>query len=268
VIRAADALRGAAARIERLDAEVLLADLLGVARMELLLRQDQMVDAAAFGSRVARRAAGEPVAYITGHREFWSLDFAVTPAVLIPRPDSETLIEAAVAAHAGDAALRILDLGTGSGALLLAALHQFPVGFGVGIDRSAAAVAVAAANAMRLELADRAAFVIGDWGTALDARFDLILANPPYVEDAAPLAPDVRDHEPASALFAGAEGLDAYRIMIPTLPALLAADGTAQVEIGADQAEAVTALAVDAGLCSSLTRDLAGHARCLTLRHP
>jgi release factor glutamine methyltransferase len=263
---AREALRAASARIDRLDAEVLLADLLGVARMDLLLRQDQSIDAAAFDMRVARRAAGEPVAYITGRREFWSLDLAVTPDVLIPRPDSETLVEAAVHAFPADAAITILDLGTGSGALLLAALRHFANAFGVGLDRSPAAAAVAAGNARRLGLGARAAFVVGDWGAALDTRFDLVLVNPPYVESDAPLARDVRDHEPASALFAGADGLDAYRVLVPALPALLAPQGRVALEIGARQADAVAALAASAGLTATLRRDLAGHPRCLSLQ--
>jgi release factor glutamine methyltransferase len=264
--RAGDALRAASLRIDRLDAEVLLADLLGVARMELLLRQDLAVDVAAFAARVDRRASGEPVAYITGHREFWSLDLVVTSDVLIPRPDSETLVEAAVDVFPADAPITVLDLGTGSGALLLAALSHFGNAVGVGVDRSSAAAAVAAGNARRLGLGHRAMFVVGDWGAAIDAQFDLILTNPPYVEADAPLARDVRDHEPAAALFAGADGMDAYRVLVPALPALLAPGGCVALEIGATQADAVTALAADAGLAATLHRDLAGLPRCLMLR--
>ena len=264
-MRVGEALRAAAGRIDRLDAEVLLAHMLDTGRMALLLAQDRYIDAAAFTALVDRRAAGEPVAYITGKREFWSLDLMVTPDVLIPRPDSETLIEAAQAAFGDRAPASILDLGTGSGALLLAALDCWPAAFGVGVDRFEAAARVARGNAMRL--GKRAAFIVGDWATALDARFDLVLANPPYVETQADLARDVRDHEPASALFAGDDGLDAYRVLVPALPALIAADGVALVEIGATQADAVAHMAARAGVPAQLHRDLAGNPRCLALRH-
>jgi release factor glutamine methyltransferase len=264
-MRAGDALRAAAKRIDRLDAEVLLAHLLDTSRMALLLAQDRDIDDAAFTALIDRRASGEPVAYITGRREFWSLDLTVTLDVLIPRPDSETLIEAALAAFGDFAPQSILDLGTGSGALLLAALDCWPGAFGVGIDRSESAARVARDNAVRLGMP--ASFMVGDWATALDTRFDLVLANPPYVESHAELARDVRDHEPASALFAGDDGLDAYRVLVPALPALIAGAGVALVEIGATQADAVADLAAQAGLAAQLHRDLAGNPRALALRH-
>jgi release factor glutamine methyltransferase len=263
-VTAAEALRAAAARIDRLDAEVLLAHMLGVERGTLLLDQDINIDKQAYELLVDRRAAHEPVAYITGTREFWSLDLAVTPAVLIPRPDSETLIEAALGSDITPAT--ILDLGTGSGALLLAALTEFPGAIGLGIDASPAALEIAARNAERLGLAARAQFQLGDWGQGLEQPFDLILCNPPYVETTANLAPDVRDHEPATALFAGADGLDDYRRILPQLGRLLTPAGIAILEIGATQAAAVTALAKDAGLRASVRRDLAGLDRCLILR--
>ena len=269
----AEALREAAATLAatsdtaRLDAEVLMAHALGVSRSDLLLRHMRDGAPAGFAALVARRVGHEPVAYITGHQEFFGLDFAVSPAVLIPRGDSETLVEAALA-HGG--ARRVLDCGTGSGALLLAVLANLPGATGTGIDRSGAALAVAAANARSLGLAARVTLREADWDRpgwteAIDPPFDLILANPPYVEDAAPLAPSVRAHEPAGALFAGAEGLDAYRVLIPQLPALLAPGGTALVEIGASQAEAVGAIAAGAGLAVTVHRDLGGRDRVLEL---
>ncbi len=264
MITVATALRAAAAQIDRFDAEVLLAALLGVERGQLLLNPDRVFSPDVFEDHVSRRAAGEPVAYITGRREFWSLDLLVTPAVLIPRPDSETLIGAALAAGISPAS--ILDLGTGSGALLLAALTEWPAATAVGVDASPAALAVAVQNAERLGLAARAAFRVGDWGQGLAERFDLILCNPPYVESDAELATDVRDHEPASALFAGSEGLDDYRRLIPQLPGLLAPGGIAVVEIGWTQAAAVLALAVAAGMRADVRRDLAGRDRCLVMR--
>lgn len=262
MITVAAALRAAAARIDRFDAEVLLAAVLGVERGALLLDPDREFEPDLFDAPVSRRAAGEPVAYITGHREFWSLDLLVTPAVLIPRPDSETLIEAALAS--GISPATILDLGTGSGALLLAALTEWPAATGLGIDASTAALAVAAQNAERLGLAPRAMFRLGDWGQGLPDRFDLILCNPPYVETGADLAPDVRDHEPASALFAGADGLDDYRRLVPQLVGLLAPGGIALVEIGHTQAAAVAALVVGAEVTTC--RDLAGRDRCLVVK--
>jgi len=265
VITVAQALRSAAQRIDRFDAEVLLAAVLGVERGDLLLQSDASFSPEAFEKHVVRRATGEPVAYITGHREFWSLDLLVSPAVLIPRPDSETLIEAALAACNNRPPATILDLGTGSGALLLAALSEWPHATGLGVDASPAALAVAADNARRLGFADRADFAPGDWGQGLGQRFDLILSNPPYVEDAADLAPDVRDHEPAAALFAGVDGLAAYRMLVPQLPGLLNRGGVAVLEIGSGQAAAVSQVAAAMGFVIALRRDLAGHNRCLVL---
>jgi release factor glutamine methyltransferase len=261
-VTAAEALRAAAARIDRLDAEVLLAHLLGVDRGTLLLNQNVKIDKQAYESLVYRRAAHEPVAYITGAREFWSLDLIVTPAVLIPRPDSETLVEAALAS--GIKPATILDLGTGSGALLLAALTEFPGATGLGVDASSAALEIAARNAERLGLGKRARFQTGNWGQGITETFDLILCNPPYVETDADLAPDVRNHEPASALFAGLDGLDDYRRIMPQLPRLLASGGVAVVEIGSTQAAAVVGLS--AGLVASVHQDLAGRDRCLVFR--
>ncbi len=265
-MNAAAALLAATKRIDRLDAEVLLAHMFGETREALLLGPGRDVDEDAYMALVARRAAGEPVAYITGHREFWSMDLVVTPDVLIPRPDSETLIEAAKAVFATYPPATILDLGTGSGALLLAALSEWPRARGLGVDRSEAALAVARGNAQRLGLDRRAVFAAGDWGAGVAGRFDLILANPPYVEDGADLATEVRDWEPASALFAGTDGLDAYRVLVPQLPALLTGDGVAALEIGASQAAAVAGLAGEAGLSALVRRDLAGRDRCLLLR--
>lgn len=231
----------------------------------LLLRHlDDAIDAAAFAALVDRRMGDEPVAYILGHREFWSLDFRVTPDTLIPRPDSETLVEAALAA-AGPAP-RVLDLGTGSGCLLLSVLHERPGGWGVGVDRSEAAARVARDNAARLGLAARAAFVVGDWTGAIGARFDLILANPPYVGTSETLDREVAGYEPRSALFAGPDGLDDYRRIIPALGALLTPAGSAHLEIGHAQADLVWEIAAAAGFTPALRRDLAGRPRCLSLR--
>lgn len=263
--RAAAALRDAATRISRLDAEVLLAHALGIPRMDLLLDLDRAIDPAAFTALVDRRAAGEPVAYITGSRDFWSLDLRVTPDVLIPRPDSETLIESAVAHFAGTTGpRRILDLGTGSGALLLAALREWPAAVGVGVDASAAALGVAAGNATRLGLDERATFVHGGWAAG-EGAFDLVLCNPPYIASGETLPRDVADWEPAAALFAGTEGLDDYRVLAPLIAGYVAPGGIACIEIGSTQADAVTSLFAEHGLSVALRHDLAGLPRCLVV---
>ena len=261
-----------AARIEdaRAEARLLLAHVLGVTRERLLLDRGAPLDDAALGrfdALIARRAAHEPVAYLTGAREFWSLGFEVTRDTLIPRPESETLIEALLDRVTDRTApLRVLDLGTGSGCLLLALLSELPQASGIGVDLSAGALAVARRNAVRLGLADRASFVQGRWGEALSGRFDLIVVNPPYVAAGAPLPPDVAAYEPASALFAGPSGLDAYAALAPDLARLLAPEGAAALELGAGQAESVAALLDQAGLePRDRRRDLAGHERCLVL---
>lgn len=266
------ALRDAAQRLAassdtaRLDAEVLMAHALGVSRSDLLLRHMRDDAPETFAALVDRRAAHEPVAYITGHQEFFDLPFAVTPEVLIPRGDSEVLVETALAEKPD--ARSVLDCGTGSGALLLAVLANLPQARGTGIDRSPGALAVAQRNAQALGLADRARMIAADWhapdwAAALGGPFDLILANPPYVEEHAALDRSVRAFEPAGALFAGPEGLDDYRILIPLLPALLAPGGLALVEIGHLQAQAVGEIGTRAGLTSKVYRDLAGRPRVI-----
>lgn len=270
-IRAATELLGSRTDSARLDAELLMADALGIDRGTMLLMRTRDPVPSGFAERLARRAAHEPVAYITGRQDFWTLTLAVSPAVLIPRSDSETLIEAALEAFAERAPTRILDLGTGSGALLLAALSEFPHASGVGIDASEAAIGIARANAEATGLAHRAQMLHGNWRregwtTPLPGPFDLILANPPYIEADAALARQVMEHEPHSALFAGAEGLDDYRILIPALPALLADRGMAIFEIGASQCEPVSAIAAAHGYSAQCRRDLAGHDRALMLR--
>lgn len=247
----------------RLDAELLIAHALGVSREDMLLSRLDADAPAAFEDLVARRLAREPVAYITGRRAFWTIELEVGPGVLIPRSDSETLIEAALERFGEAGPARILDLGTGPGSLLLAALDQWPRATGVGVDRSQTALDFARRNAERLALAGRADLRCGDWGEGLDERFDLIFCNPPYVEQGAPLDSEVADWEPAEALYAGADGLDAYRRLAPALPALLAPDGLACIELGAGQAGAVAALFESAGFAVSTRTDLAGVTRCL-----
>jgi release factor glutamine methyltransferase len=275
----ADALRHAAATLTEAgvenparEARLLIAHVSGFPASTILPTTRGEIDPAALHRALQRRAAREPLAYITGTRGFWTLDLAVSPATLIPRPDTETLIEAALA-HFPDRSrvTRILDLGTGTGALLLAALTEFPAAFGIGADVSPAAAALAAANAARLGLAPRAAFLAADWAAPLAARFDLILCNPPYIAsaDIPALMPEVARHEPASALDGGPDGLRAYARLIPTLPARLAPGGLACVELGAGQREPTAALARAAGFTHIASRaDLAGIDRALLLQPP
>lgn len=253
----------------RLDAELLMAHALGVERSALLLDPARYEVPNLYAPLVARRMAHEPIAYILGYRDFWTLRIEVGPGVLIPRPDSETLVEACIDfAQREDGAgwpARVLDLGTGPGTLLLAALSEFPQATGLGVDGSEFALAYARDNAEALGMADRAAFQSGDWGAGVDGPFDLILCNPPYIADSEQLMPDVADHEPAEALFAGADGLDDYRRIIPDLPRLLAPGGLAVLEIGATQHISVRQLAEAAGFVVACRQDLGGRDRALLL---
>lgn len=267
----ADTIRRAAEHLSatsdtaRLDAEVLMAHALGVDRSRLLLVHMRDPAPAGFAALVERRTGNEPVAYITGHQEFFGLPFRVGPDVLIPRGDSETLVEVALAAC--PQARNVLDCGTGSGALLLATLANLPDASGVGIDRSPGALRVAQANADALGLGDRARMIAADWHAPGWSEgfgpFDLILANPPYVEEDAALDTSVRGFEPAGALFAGPEGLDDYLVLVPQLPGLMAPGGVALVEIGHQQAEAVSAIGAACGLTAQVHHDLAGRCRVI-----
>lgn len=252
----------------RLDAELLMAYALGVERQDVLLDPARYDVPDLYAHLIARRMAHEPIAYIVGYRDFWTLRIEVGAGVLIPRPDSETLVEACLDLARERGAgwpSRVLDLGTGPGTLLLAVLSEFPGATGLGVDASERALAYARDNAVELGMADRATFRSGDWGNGVDGPFDLILCNPPYIGADEPLMPDVADHEPAGALFAGADGLDDYRRIIPDLPRLLAPGGAAVLEIGASQRAAVTALAEAAGFAVASRRDLGGRDRALIL---
>jgi release factor glutamine methyltransferase len=270
-MRLSEAIAGAARRLTassdtpRLDAELLMADALGVGREAMLLGDMGREAPVAFEDLVASRAAGEPLAYIVGRRAFWTIELRVGPGVLIPRPDSETLIEAAVEHFGERGPARILDLGTGPGTLLLAALTQWPDAYGLGIDSSQEALLWAFQNANHLDLDERARFRPGDWTVGLEGEFDLILCNPPYVETGAELPRDVAEWEPPEALFAGADGLSEYRRLAPELPRLLAPGGLCCLEIGAGQRDAVAALFEGSGLTLSSRRDLRGIERCLLL---
>jgi release factor glutamine methyltransferase len=267
--------RLAAAGVEnaRGEAWLLLAAATGVERAALLAGALPTLSAAhgaALEALVRRRERREPIAYILGAKEFWSLTFEVEPAVLIPRPETETVVDAALG-QVGDrtAALRILDLGTGSGCLLLALLSELPSATGIGVDASPAALALAKRNAERLGLAARAEFRQGRWGEGLQDRFDLIVSNPPYVTPAEwrRLQPEIRCFEPQAALVARPDGLVAYRELAPDCARLLARDGALGLEIGLGQADAVAAILAAQRLeVIERRRDLAGIERCLVTR--
>ncbi len=253
----------------RREARLLAAHVLGVPACTML-DQAREIDPVAFDVAVSRRAAREPLAFITGQRGFWTQDIAVSPDTLVPRADSETLIEAALAAFPDRSVVRgILDLGTGTGCLLLAALSEFPQACGVGVDLSPASAALAGRNAAACGHSSRASFVAGDWAAALAGCFELVLCNPPYIESAAiaGLMPEVSNHEPGRALDGGPDGLGAYRLVMPALPRLLSPIGAAVLELGEGQGDDVMRIAAKAGLCcADLRQDLGGVPRALVLR--
>ncbi len=273
------ALREAAARLSeagiadaRREARLLVGIALGWDPARVLSDPDAELPASAIErlkALVARRSAREPVSRIVGYREFWSLRFELSSETLDPRPDSETLIEAAVAAL-GDRGrpYRILDFGTGTGCLLLALLSELPNSVGTGIDISEGAVETARRNAAALGVGARARFERSDWGEGVDGKWDVILANPPYIAsgDIETLEPEVARFEPRAALDGGADGLAAYRALAPALARLLAPIGIAVIEIGAGQTEKVAAIMAGAGLALHMIRhDLSGEDRCLVL---
>jgi len=275
-----DLIAGMAARLAeagiedvRAEAWLLLAAATGRERAALMAGVGGDLDPAAHArleDLLRRRLAREPMAYILGEKEFWSLPLAVAPGVLVPRPETETVVEAALGQiRDRTAPLRVLDLGTGSGCLLLALLSELPNASGIGIDASVTAHSVAEANAQRLGLAERARFVVADWGRELSGPFETIVSNPPYVRegDWASLQPEIRDFESRAALLAGADGLDAYRALAPDCLRLLARDGTLALEIGQGQGDALTAILAAHGLQVVERRaDLSGIERCLVAR--
>ncbi|GAA4710780.1 peptide chain release factor N(5)-glutamine methyltransferase [Sphingomonas lutea] len=250
----------------RLDAELLMAEALNIDRDRLILAPPDRDVPKRYWDMVERRKTGEPVAYITGRRAFWDIELHVGPGVLIPRPDSEVLISSAIEHFRDrDPPECILDLGTGPGTLLLAALDIWRDASGVGIDVSRRALSYASANARRLGFEKRLKLKLGDWAAGISDTFDLLLCNPPYVAEGEALGPGVREFEPDEALFAGDEGLDAYRVLAPQLPRLLRPGGMVAIEIGPDQADAVSALLARDGLQASVAHDLAGRPRAVLL---
>lgn len=250
----------------RLDAELLMAEALHIDRDRLILNPPDREPPKRFWTMVKRRKKGEPVAYITGRRAFWNIELHVGPGVLIPRPDSEILIASAIEHFDGTSGpQRILDLGTGPGTLLLAALDLWPQATGIGVDSSRRALSYASVNARRLGFDKRAKLKIGDWATGIEESFDLVLCNPPYVAENEPLERGVANHEPGEALFAGPEGFDSLRRIAPEIPRLLAPAGLAAVEIGAGQAKGATKLLARDGLKARLAQDFGGRDRAVIL---
>jgi release factor glutamine methyltransferase len=252
------------------DARLLVGHALGLDHAALTAQSRRTLlpsEADAIAGLAARRRAREPVARILGRKEFWGLPLALNADTLVPRPETETVVEVALAAV--ESPTRILDLGTGTGALLLALLSELPGACGIGTDISTGALACARANAATLGFAQRAAFVACDYASALRGPFDLIVANPPYVArgDIAALAPEVREFDPRRALDGGPDGLDAYRAITADAQRLLAPDGVLVLELGFGQCAAVTALLSGPGLIATITRnDLAGVPRALVAR--
>jgi release factor glutamine methyltransferase len=277
-LRAAAVKRLRAAGIEapEFDVRILLKLALGLDDAGLVSAGRAPISAqeqACFDRLIARRMTGEPIARIAGEKEFWSRSFKLGADTLEPRPETETLVEVALSIFPGrNVELRVLDLGTGSGILLATILLERPRAIGVGVDRSEAALRIARENLKGLGLGDRAQFIRGDWSAALATRFDLIVANPPYIAstEIATLSREVRDHDPRLALDGGADGLDAYRAIIAELPQLLSARGAAILELGIGQEEAVTLLARAKGLRveDSAQRDLGNVARALIVYPP
>jgi release factor glutamine methyltransferase len=260
-----------------LEARILVGAVLGLDLTGMATAAGRSIaaaEAAGLEDVARRRLGGEPVARILGLKEFWGLPLQLSAATLVPRPDTETVVELALemlhAAPPADRWLRIADIGTGSGAILLALLSELPEAYGFGTDISVAALRTAGRNAARLGFADRAAFLACDYAAALSDGFDLIVSNPPYIRSAeiAGLAPEVRDHDPRRALDGGADGLDGYRALIPRAARLLAVRGSLVVEAGQGQSGNIQGMMAAAGL--TLERpaktDLAGIRRAVAGR--
>ncbi|WP_159008229.1 peptide chain release factor N(5)-glutamine methyltransferase [Bradyrhizobium sp. S69] len=260
-----------------LDARLLAGAVLGLDLTGMVTAANRRLTAdesARLDQFARRRLAGEPVARILGHKEFWGLSLQLSPATLVPRPDTEAVVELALemlrAGGSANRSLRVADLGTGSGAILLALLSELPAAHGFGTDISAAALQTAAANAAGAGLAGRATFIACDYATGLTGLFDLIVSNPPYIRsvDIGGLAAEVRDHDPLAALDGGADGLDAYRALIPQAASILAPGAVLVVEAGQGQSGDIEALMTAAGLTHETApkADLAGIPRAVAGR--
>lgn len=268
VARATGRLKAAGIDRPRREARLLLAHSFGKSVEWLVAHDDERIETPApFENAVRRREAREPLSHILGEREFWSLRFQVNASVLDPRPDSETLVAAVLAQYPEpDTVVKIADLGTGSGCLLLSILSERPGAEGVGVDISESALSIARENAQRFGLAERANFIQSDWASRLDGTFDVVVSNPPYIPTAAidDLAPEVARFEPRGALDGGADGLDAYRHIAAVLPRILKPNGLVALEIGQGQDASVTRILRDGGIrIVGLEKDLAGIPRCV-----
>ncbi len=263
------ALEGAGVETSALDARLLLEAAMDADTARIVAEPDQALDTRQeeqYRWFLERRQNREPISQILGRRAFWKDEFEVTADTLTPRPDSETLIELAVDHFRRGAPRRILDLGTGTGCLLLSALREFPDAAGVGVDLTPGACRAALRNARRLGLDSRTRIICGNWGTAIGGVFDLILCNPPYIaeRERETLPPEVTEFEPHQALFAGVRGLDAYRALIPGLAAKLAPGGALIVEIGHGQGAGIGQILMESGFyVAARARDLANRERCL-----
>jgi release factor glutamine methyltransferase len=266
--------KSAAIESAELDARILIGHALGLDLTGIITSAQRQLtpdESARLEDFTRRRLAGEPVARIVGEKEFWGLPLRLSAETLVPRPDTETVVELALelmrAGGSLDRPLRIADLGTGTGALLLALLSELPAAQGVGTDISNDALQTAAANATRAGLSDRATFIACDYATGLTAPFDLIVSNPPYIRsaDIEGLAAEVRHHDPLAALDGGADGLDAYRALIPQAALLLAPGGHLVVEAGLGQSGPIEAFMTNAGLTPATApkADLAGIPRAV-----
>jgi release factor glutamine methyltransferase len=246
-----------------LDARLIVAHALGVSGERAIALDDVAVDetlAEAARAFAHRRASGEPVARILCEKEFYGLPFRLTPETLVPRPDTETLVDAVIGDHRRDAAISILDLGTGSGAILVALLRELPRARGTGVDKSDQAIATAAGNARHNGVAERATFAAGDWAAGLSGPFDVVVSNPPYIArgEIPSLPVEVRNHDPHLALDGGEDGLVAIRLIVSDLDRVLAEGGRAYIEIGFGQAAEVGRIAAGAGFAASFRQDIAG----------
>jgi release factor glutamine methyltransferase len=268
-----NAFRAAGLDTPELDARLLVEAALGLDQTDLITKSNQEITKSQENTLEAmtlRRLQREPVSRILGKRAFWKSDFKISPATLDPRPDSETLIEAVLKHTNKNEPLAILDLGTGTGCLLLSLLQELPQAIGTGVDISAEAISIARENAEYLGLTSRVNFMSTDWNKMSPVPFDIVISNPPYIESVEinSLEPEVRAYDPLTALDGGTDGLDCYRDIARLLPRLLKPDGLAFFEIGATQAEAVKGIAGKNGLSVIQTlTDLAGHDRCLIARY-
>jgi release factor glutamine methyltransferase len=255
----------------RLDARILVAHALGVEPSHLFTRSDEALGAQTrikIEKLIERRLAREPVSRIMGAREFWGLNFKLTPETLDPRPDTESLVSAVLELKSkfNDGPVRILDLGTGTGCILLAVLSEWPEATGVGIDINSGAVETAAENAVHLELSQQASFVVGNWAEGLPDSFDIVMSNPPYIaeDERSGLPLEVAKYDPSAALFGGADGLASYRALLPSARLVANPQGYLVLEVGSQQADAVSELLAAAGFTlEARKQDLAEIVRCL-----